>query len=108
MNRRALRGRSRSFRGLVMGLMGIATLGATAWAGDGFEALRHAMVEQQIGTPVKEVSYKNTSWLEGMAAADPEHRTLVMSIQHAMETVWRGETSASTTSKEILEIAARG
>ncbi|KAK8084044.1 hypothetical protein PG996_002825 [Apiospora saccharicola] len=65
-----------------------------------------AMVEQQIGTPVKEVSYKNTSWLEGMAAADPEHRTLVMSIQHAMETLWRGETSASTTSKEILEIAA--
>ncbi|KAK8097393.1 hypothetical protein PG984_016532 [Apiospora sp. TS-2023a] len=65
-----------------------------------------AMVEQQIGTPVKEVSYKNTSWVEGMAAADPEHRTLVMSIQLAMETLWRGETSASTTSKEILEIAA--
>jgi protein-L-isoaspartate(D-aspartate) O-methyltransferase len=48
VNWRALRGRSRSFRGLVIGLVGIAALGATAWAGDGFEALRHAMVEQQI------------------------------------------------------------
>lgn len=45
---RALRGRSRFVRGLVLGLAGIAALCATASAGDGYEALRHAMVEQQI------------------------------------------------------------
>jgi protein-L-isoaspartate(D-aspartate) O-methyltransferase len=48
VKRLALRGRSRPFRGLVLGLLGIAALCATAWAADGFEALRHAMVEQQV------------------------------------------------------------
>ncbi|KAK8036481.1 NAD(P)-binding protein [Apiospora marii] len=65
-----------------------------------------AMVEQQIGAPVKEVSYKDMSYVETMAAADPEHRTLILSIQHAMEVLWQGGASAATTSKEILEIAA--
>lgn len=44
----ALRGRSASVRGFLMGLAALAALGASAWAGDGYEALRHAMVEQQI------------------------------------------------------------
>lgn len=65
-----------------------------------------AMVEQQVGAPVEEVSYKDMSYVEGMAAADPGHRTLVMSIQHAMEILWSGGASAATTSQEILEIAA--
>lgn len=65
-----------------------------------------AMVERQIGAPVREVRYKDTSSIEGMADADPEHRTLVLSIRHAMEVLWRGEASAATTSREILEMAA--
>jgi protein-L-isoaspartate(D-aspartate) O-methyltransferase len=45
----ALRGHRRKlFRGLGLGLAGIALLCGTAVAGDGYEALRRAMVEQQV------------------------------------------------------------
>ncbi|KAK8087661.1 hypothetical protein PG997_002622 [Apiospora hydei] len=66
-----------------------------------------AMVERAIGAPVRAVSYKDMSYVEGMAAAaDEGHRTLILSIRHAMEVLWRGEAAASTTSREVLEVAA--
>ncbi|KAK6840912.1 hypothetical protein PG987_001772 [Apiospora arundinis] len=65
------------------------------------------MVEKQIGAPVKEVVYRDMSYLAYMAAAaDKKYKSLIMTLQHAMKGLWRGEASASTTSKEILEIAA--
>ncbi|KAK8054890.1 hypothetical protein PG993_000117 [Apiospora rasikravindrae] len=50
-----------------------------------------AMVEREIGAPVREFSYKDMSYVESMAAAaDEGHRTLILSIRHAMEVLWRG------------------
>ncbi|KAF9737093.1 hypothetical protein PMIN04_003763 [Paraphaeosphaeria minitans] len=64
------------------------------------------MVEEQIGTNVENVSFKDMSFVEYMAAASQESKSVIMSIQHAAETSWEGKCSASTTSKEILALAA--
>lgn len=65
------------------------------------------MVEQHIGTRVESVSYKDMSIIDEMAAAAPqESRSLVLSVKHASETAWDGKCTASTTSKEVLELAA--
>ncbi|KAK8127014.1 uncharacterized protein PG998_002773 [Apiospora kogelbergensis] len=64
------------------------------------------MVEKQIGVPVKEVIYNDTSLVTAMAEADPKHRSLFLTIQKSFEGLWRGEAPTSTTSKEVLEVAA--
>lgn len=65
------------------------------------------MVEEQIGAKVEKVSYKDMSFVDWMASvAPPSAKHLTLSIKHAMETSWEGKGSASTTSKEILELAA--
>lgn len=64
------------------------------------------MVEDHIDTQVTDVCYKDLSLVDQMAAASQESENLILSIKHAMETVWAGECTASTTSKEVLEIAA--
>ncbi|KAF4967419.1 hypothetical protein FSARC_5032 [Fusarium sarcochroum] len=64
------------------------------------------MVEGQIGTKVEDVSFKNMSFVEYMAAQSPAHKNLIMSIKHAPETAWEGKCGASTTSKEVLQLAA--
>ncbi len=46
------------------------------------------------------------SFVEQMAAASQESNNVILSIEHAAETAWEGKCSASTTSKEILELAA--
>jgi protein-L-isoaspartate(D-aspartate) O-methyltransferase len=49
VNLRALRGRCPSFASLVLlALAVLVSAGVSAWAGDAYEALRHAMVEQQV------------------------------------------------------------
>jgi hypothetical protein len=63
------------------------------------------LVEKAIGEPVKDVVYKDLRFLEGMADASRENRNVIMSIRFAPVTGWDGECTASTTSKEILEIA---
>lgn len=64
------------------------------------------MVEQYIDAQVENVSYKDTSLIDHMAAASQESKNVILSIKHAFETGWEGKCSASTTSKEILELAA--
>lgn len=41
-----------------------------------------------------------------MAAATQETKSIILSIEHAPETAWEGKCTASTTSKEILDLAA--
>lgn len=65
------------------------------------------MVEREIGARVEKVSYKDMGFVDGMAAAAPmESRNVILSIKKAPETAWEGKCRASTTSKEILEVAA--
>jgi uncharacterized protein YbjT (DUF2867 family) len=59
------------------------------------------MVEQHIGTRVESVEYKDIPFIDGM----PEH--IILSFRRALEeTMWAGVCVASTTSKEVLELAA--
>lgn len=64
------------------------------------------MVEDHIGTQVKDVQYKDLSFIDQMAAHSPESSNVILSIKHAPETAWAGECTASTTSKEVLALAA--
>jgi len=68
------------------------------------------IVEQHIGAAVKNVNYKDTSFIdmlyEAKYAATKESKNVIYSIIHAPETAWEGKCSTSTTSKEILELAA--
>lgn len=68
------------------------------------------IVEQHIGAAVKNVIYKDTSFIdmlyEAKYAATKESKNVIYSIILAPETVWEGKCSTSTTSKEILELAA--
>ncbi|PYH41309.1 NmrA-like family protein [Aspergillus saccharolyticus JOP 1030-1] len=68
------------------------------------------LVEQIIGVPIKSVSYKDLSGLDAFLAQEymggQQSRNVVWSIKHAPETAWAGECTASTTSKEVLELAA--
>ncbi|KAK7420922.1 hypothetical protein QQX98_002486 [Neonectria punicea] len=65
------------------------------------------MVEDLIGTQVEDVIYKDMSFAKQLAsAAGGESRNVIMSIEHAAETAWDGQCTASTTSKEVLKLAA--
>ncbi|KAL2833946.1 hypothetical protein BJY01DRAFT_224823 [Aspergillus pseudoustus] len=62
------------------------------------------MVEQAIGAKVQDVIYKDMSFVDLMPShGSPE---MVATIKYAPVTAWEGECTASTTSKEVLEIAA--
>jgi hypothetical protein len=69
-----------------------------------------AMVEQYIGAPVKDVSYKDISFIdmlyEYQYAATKQSKNVIYSMTRAAETVWEGKCSTSTTSKEVLKLAA--
>ncbi|KAK3898134.1 hypothetical protein C8A05DRAFT_38282 [Staphylotrichum tortipilum] len=64
------------------------------------------LVEGYIGTRVEKVVYKDMSFVDQWAAADPGSASLTMSVKHAVEPGWEGKCSASTTSKEVLELCA--
>lgn len=64
------------------------------------------MVEQHIGTKVEHVSFKDLTIIDEWAASSGATAHLVLSVKHAPEVSWEGKTTASTTSKEILELAA--
>lgn len=65
------------------------------------------MVEEHIGTKVQSVSYKDLSFVEAMADAAPQgDRHLILSMKTAAVTAWEGKCTASTTSKQVLELAA--
>ena len=67
------------------------------------------MIEQYIGEPVKDVSYKDVSFIDMLYEhqyAGRESKNIIYTIKRAAETGWEGKCSTSTTSEEILELAA--
>ncbi|OQE30628.1 hypothetical protein PENFLA_c002G01805 [Penicillium flavigenum] len=68
------------------------------------------MIEQNIGVPVKDVSYKDMSLIdvlyEHQYAATKQSKNVVCSSKRALETAWEGKCSTSTTSKEVLKLSA--
>lgn len=65
-----------------------------------------ALVEKHIGTQVEDVRFKDLSFVDNMAARAQDSKSVVMSIKFALESTWEGKCGASTTSKEVLELAA--
>ena len=64
------------------------------------------LVEQYIGEPVKDVKYKDLSFIDDMANNSSESKNVMLSIKGAPVTSWEGKAKAETTSKEILELSA--
>ncbi|PSN67059.1 NmrA-like family protein [Corynespora cassiicola Philippines] len=64
------------------------------------------MVEERIGTKIENVVFKDTSLIDQMAAATKDSKGIILTIKHAVVTMWEGKCAASTTSKEIFDIAA--
>lgn len=64
------------------------------------------MVEEYIGTKVKDVRFQDMSFIDQQAAQSEGSKTLILSVKHAQETAWAGECTASTTSRAVLELAA--
>ncbi|KAE8139821.1 hypothetical protein BDV38DRAFT_291101 [Aspergillus pseudotamarii] len=68
------------------------------------------LVEQHIGTKVKDVNYQDLSFLDAILDSDfggpGQSKTVIGSIRYAVRTMWEGRCNASTTSKEVLKIAA--
>lgn len=64
------------------------------------------MVEAQLGAKVEDVKFKDVSFIEQWADSTTKgSKNVIRSIIHAPVTGWEGECTASTTSKEVLEIA---
>ncbi|KXH49651.1 hypothetical protein CNYM01_01505 [Colletotrichum nymphaeae SA-01] len=63
-------------------------------------------VEEAIGEPVDNVEYRDVSLVDAMVLATKESKNLISSIKAAPVTLWEGKCPASTTSKEVIEIAA--
>lgn len=68
------------------------------------------MIEKYTGAAVKDVRYKDVSFIDKLYeyqyAATKQSKNVIYSIKRAPETMWEGKCSSSTTSKEILELAA--
>ena len=64
------------------------------------------MVEQYIGEPVKDVRFKDVSFVEQMAENSSESKTVIRSVRFGPVTTWEGKARAETRSKEILELYA--
>jgi uncharacterized protein YbjT (DUF2867 family) len=64
------------------------------------------LAEQYIGEPVKDVKYKDLSFIDDMANNSSESKNVMLSIKGAPVTSWEGKAKAETTSKEILELYA--
>ncbi|KAH7378022.1 hypothetical protein BKA64DRAFT_736714 [Cadophora sp. MPI-SDFR-AT-0126] len=64
------------------------------------------LVEEYIGTKVEDVSYADMTFIDGMAESAEGSKTLILSIKHAPDVANQGKCTASTTSKNVLKIAA--
>ncbi|KAL2820670.1 hypothetical protein BJX63DRAFT_444212 [Aspergillus granulosus] len=68
------------------------------------------LVEQHIGTKVKDVNYQDSSFVDALLdsgfGGPGQSKTVIGSIRYAVSTMWEGKCNASTTSKEVLKIAA--
>ncbi|KAI1191043.1 hypothetical protein F5B17DRAFT_364434 [Nemania serpens] len=64
------------------------------------------LVEQYIGTKVEDVIFEDMSFVDYMASQSKDPKNITLSIKYALEPLVAGLCSASTTSKEVLELAA--
>jgi uncharacterized protein YbjT (DUF2867 family) len=62
------------------------------------------LVEQEIGTKVDDVRYKDVSFVDYMLAGTRESHNIIQSLKQAFDLVWEGQCTASTTSEEILQM----
>ncbi|KFX90793.1 hypothetical protein V490_06273 [Pseudogymnoascus sp. VKM F-3557] len=62
-------------------------------------------IEQLIGTKVKNVKFRDISFVDSMVASVKEHKTLIISIKYALITSWEGKCSTATTSRMFKELA---
>lgn len=63
------------------------------------------LVEQYIGTEVKDVKFRDMTFVDTWADSVEAHKTLIRSIKGAPTTGWEGKCSTATTSKEFLELS---
>ncbi|KAK2736181.1 hypothetical protein FQN57_000855 [Myotisia sp. PD_48] len=67
------------------------------------------MVEQHIGTQVKDVIYNDVSFIDSIYdlnyEATKQSRNVILSIKYGTETAWEGKCSTITTSREVSSIA---
>ncbi|KAI1424762.1 hypothetical protein F5Y12DRAFT_715000 [Xylaria sp. FL1777] len=64
------------------------------------------LVEQHIGARVENVIFEDMTWVDFYAAHTPEPRHIILSLKASIEPLWKGLASTSTTSKQVLELAA--
>lgn len=64
------------------------------------------MVEKHIGTSVENVSFEDMTFIDAWAESVPDQKVFILSIKHALIPVQKGLCTTSTTSKEVLELAA--
>lgn len=68
------------------------------------------MAEQHIGTHVKKVTFKDLSFIDRFVeldhAAPHQSKNVILSVKHAQDLAWEGKCSTSTTSGEVLKLAA--
>ncbi|KAF9881004.1 hypothetical protein CkaCkLH20_01154 [Colletotrichum karsti] len=63
------------------------------------------MVEKYIGAPVKDVVFRDMSWVDHVIAdTTTEAKNVIGSLRHAADATWEGKASASTTSEVVLEM----
>lgn len=60
------------------------------------------MAEQYIGEPVKDVKFKDVSFVDLMVESSSESKNVIRSIKVSLDAVWDGKAKAETTSKEIF------
>lgn len=68
------------------------------------------LIEQHIGTKVKDVMYQDISFVDALVASGfggpGQSKTVMLSIKYGLMTMWEGSCVAATTSKEVREIGA--
>ncbi|KAF7903817.1 uncharacterized protein EAF01_006866 [Botrytis porri] len=63
------------------------------------------LVEQYIGAEVKDVKFRDMTFIDTWADSVEDYKTLIRSIKGAASTGWQGKCSTATTSKEFLELS---
>lgn len=68
------------------------------------------LVEEHIGAKVRDVSFKDMSFIDAFVDSFAQKasgsKDLFLSVKDGMAATWAGKCSASTTSKEVIELAA--
>ncbi|KAH8162187.1 hypothetical protein CIB48_g6053 [Xylaria polymorpha] len=65
-----------------------------------------SLVEQYIGAKVENVIFNDMSFVDAWAESSTVPKNIILSVKNSLEPLLKGLCSASTTSKEVLELAA--